>query len=103
MGLRHSRELETLGLIEGLLAGGRLVALGDVAMQRFKAEQTSLLEGNWQTGRRQELTEYDGFLTTHREQDMTVRAELRGQQLCSRAVYGAQAGLAQLSAGKSAA
>ena len=66
MGLRHSRELETLGLIEALLAGRRLAALGDVAMQRFKAVQTSLLEGNWQTARRQELTENDGFLTTHR-------------------------------------
>jgi hypothetical protein len=37
MGLRHSRELETLGLIEGLLAGGRLAALGYVAMLRSKA------------------------------------------------------------------
>jgi hypothetical protein len=83
MGLRHSRELETLGLTEGLLAGGRLAALGDVAMLRSKAVQTSLLEGNWQTARRQELTENDCFLTTHWEQDMTVRAELRGQQLCS--------------------
>ena len=83
LGWRHSRGLETLALILGLLAGGRSAALGDVAMQRFKAVQTSLLEGNWQTARRQELTEYDGFLTTHREQDMTFGAELRGQQLRS--------------------
>ena len=83
MGLRNARELETLALILDHLADGRLAALGDVVMQRFKAVQTSVREGNWQTARRQELTEYDGFLTTHREQDMTVRAELRAQKLRS--------------------
>jgi hypothetical protein len=97
MGLRYSRELEALVLIETLLAGGRSAALGDVAMQRFKAVQTSLLEGNWQTARRQELTENDGFLTRHREQDFTVRAEVRGQQLCS------QSGSALRSGGSRAA
>jgi hypothetical protein len=38
-------------------------------------------EGNWQTARHQELIEDDGLLTTDREQDMTVRAELRAQKL----------------------
>jgi hypothetical protein len=62
MGLRSARELE---------------------MQRFKAVQTSVREGNWQTARHQELIEDDGLLTTDREQDMTVRAELRAQKLRS--------------------
>jgi hypothetical protein len=81
--IRYSRELETLALILDYLMGGRLAALGDVAMQRFKAVQTSVREGNWQTARHQELIEDDNLLTTDREQDMSVRAELRAQKLRS--------------------
>jgi hypothetical protein len=81
MGLRNSRELETLALIIDHLMNGRLAALGDVAMQRFKAVQTSVRDGNWQTARHQELIEDDNLLTNDREQELSVRAELRAQKL----------------------
>jgi hypothetical protein len=99
MGLRNSRELETLALILDHLMDGRLAALGDVAMQRFKAVQTSVREGNWQTARHQELIEDDGLLTTDREQDMSVRAELRAQKLRSQLDSVRRTGTARVAGG----
>jgi hypothetical protein len=99
MGLRNSRELETLALILDHLMDGRLAALGDVAMQRFKAVQTSVREGNWQTARHQELIEDDNLLTTDREQDMSVRAELRAQKLRSQLDSVRRTGTARIAGG----
>ncbi|CAK0821418.1 unnamed protein product, partial [Prorocentrum cordatum] len=55
IGLRNSREIETLALAaDHLLRGGQAVAL-DVVMQRLKALERSLVDENWTVARWREL------------------------------------------------
>ena len=55
MGLRNSREIETLSLIADLLLRGEEAAGLDVVMQRLKALERSLVDENWTVARWYEL------------------------------------------------
>ena len=73
MSLRNSRELRTIAeCIDALLAGD-LPHLGDLLMQRMKAVQTAVVEGNWNLAQHLELTPTSGS-------NVVSPAELRAAQ-----------------------
>ena len=73
MSLRNSRELRTIAeCIDALLAGD-LPHLGDLLMQRLKAVQTAVVEGNWNLAQHLELIPTTGS-------NAVTQAELRAAQ-----------------------
>ena len=55
VGLRSTRELRTIAESIDALNEGRLAAVGDILMQRFKALEVSVKDGNWQLAQQLEL------------------------------------------------
>ena len=54
-GLRNERELRTLAESIDQLAAGRLEAVGDILMQRFRAVEKAVQDNGWETARHLEI------------------------------------------------
>ena len=76
IGLRNSREIETLGLIADTLLRGEQAAGLDVVMQRLKALERSLIDENWTVARWYELIPTgDAQLTSRAEATAAAKLE----------------------------
>ena len=75
IGLRSMRELQTLARSLDLLEQGSLAELGDLLMQRFKAIEQSLADGNWAIANEMEIVpEALPTLASANEQQVAARA-----------------------------
>lgn len=82
IGLRAHRELVTLAtVLDELLASRYLQAL-DIVMQRFKAVEAAIQDGNWSVARHYELIPAaTAKLSNDAEREHAVRAEVRDLKL----------------------
>eukprot|EP00438_Fugacium_kawagutii_P018972 Skav207124 [mRNA] locus=scaffold1369:302986:308136:- [translate_table: standard] len=82
IGIRAHRELITLAcVLDEMLASRYLQAL-DIVMQRFKAVEASIQDGNWNLARHYELIPAAGAkLSNDSERERAVRAEVRELKL----------------------
>ena len=55
VGMRNTREIQTVSWALDLLVMGELAQLGDVLMQRYKALEASVSDGGWHLARHYEL------------------------------------------------
>ena len=78
IGIRAHRELLTLCTGLDLLLGGETMKCLDLLMQRLKAVEASVIDGNWSLGRHYELIPQ---LSQEQEREMAQKAELRHQKL----------------------
>ena len=94
VGQRDSRELRTLAEALDALAAGSLPAVGDLLMQRFKALEQKVIDGDWGTASRLELLpERQVGLTPLSEQTSASRAQLLHLKLLeAKKRYGAPQG-----------
>ena len=77
VGIRTTRELATLATALDDIAAGRLPQVADLLMQRFKAVEASVIDGDWTSARHLELLPRSGVgLTSMKEKHAAVRAEL---------------------------
>ena len=82
VGLRTSREIRTWGRVIDLLLDGRFGELGDVAMQRLKALETSHKEGSWELARHHELIPPTlASITGEEERHVAARVEFQELKL----------------------
>ena len=82
MGVRTSRELKTLATILDHLAEGNLAAVGDVAVQRWKALESSIGDKSWSLAQHQELIpSQEVGLSGDWERTLMARAELARVEL----------------------
>ena len=81
-GLRTCRELRTIAeCLDGLLSGN-LPRVADVLIQRFKALECSVADGNWTIARHLELIpSADVGLSSDRERAAATRVELDRRKL----------------------
>ena len=82
MGMRSHRELVTLAMaVDEILAGQFQQAL-DLLLQRFKAVEASLVDGNWSTAKHLEIIPpAAASLTTEEERARAAKAELSSLKL----------------------
>ena len=77
VGVRTARELKTLAMVIDGLGAGQLPQVADICMQRLKALQSSVIDGNWSTAKRLELLPDDQLsLATFEERRIAARDEL---------------------------
>ena len=82
MGLRNSRELESWALLIDCLLRGETAAGLDVAMQRLKALERSIVDGSWSVARWYELIPTSAsHLTDRHEALAAMRLEKSEQDL----------------------
>ena len=82
MGLRSYRELLSLALALDLLLKGDIASSMDVLLQRFKALERSLTDGNWDMAKWYELTPTaEGLLASAGEKRAAVRMERAAQEV----------------------
>lgn len=78
MGLRTSRELQTLAIALDHLLTGQLPQATDILIQRLKALETSLQDGGWHTAKHLEIIPpQTASLTRDDEREMAARSELK--------------------------
>ena len=93
IGVRNARELKTLAQSLDALRRGDLPALGDTLMQRFKAVQISITDGNWGTAARYELIPPDEIsLASPEERQAAARSSLLAIKLDEAKKRGGKAG-----------
>ena len=81
MGVRNSREVNTLSMALDALLDGDYATTGDLLMQRLKAVETSLSDG-WRLGEQQELIPPTrASLTSAREREFAARQAVQAQRL----------------------
>ena len=85
VGLRTSREMRTLAeTIDALMEGDALRA-GDLLIQRFKALETSVVDGTWSRARHHELIPEEGVaLASAAERQAISRLELQRTEVVSK-------------------
>ena len=82
VGLRTSREMRTLAEAVDTLLEGNLPRLGDILIQRFKALESSVVDGSWTLARHQELIpSADAGLAPVAERSLAARLEMQRQRL----------------------
>ena len=82
IGPRSHRELVTLAMSVDEILSGNLKKALDLLLQRFKALETSLLDGGWHTARHLELIPAaSASLTTENERHIAAKAELQSIKL----------------------
>ena len=82
VGLRTTREMRTWGKVIDLLLDGRFGELGDVAMQRLKALETSHKEGSWDLAKHHELIPATmASITGDEERHVAARVEFQELKL----------------------
>ena len=82
MGLRSARELQTLARALDHLGAGRLPEVADLLMQRFKAVEQYLHDGNWNIASQMEIVpDTADTLASAKEQHAAARAELLRSKL----------------------
>jgi hypothetical protein len=82
VGLRTSREMRTLAEALDTLLEGNLPRLGDILIQRFKALESSVVDGGWALARHQELIpSADAGLASVAERSLAARLEMQRQRL----------------------
>ena len=78
MGLRTSRELQTLAIALDHLLSGQLPQATDILIQRLKALEASLQEGGWHTAKHLEIIPpQNASLTREDEREMATKSELK--------------------------
>ena len=82
MGVRNARELRTLAQVLDAILAGNIPLAGDILVQRWKAVETAVCDGNWLLARHQELLpQQDVGLTLDTERAVTARTELERARL----------------------
>ena len=82
VGLRMVRELQTLAVTLDHLLAGRLPQATDTLLQRYKACEMSLWDGNWATARHLEIIPPSmASLVRSDEREMAARQELKAVKL----------------------
>ncbi len=77
VGVRTSREMRTLAEALDALSQGKLPELADLLMQRFKALEVSVTDGNWHVAKQLEvLPSMDLGLTSLAERTDAAKQEL---------------------------
>jgi hypothetical protein len=77
VGQRDSRELRTIAEALDALAMGKLPSVGDLLMQRFKAVEQKVIDGDWGTASHLELLPDRLIgLTPMSEQSAAVKSQL---------------------------
>ena len=80
VGLRTSREMRALAEAVDTLLEGNLPRLGDILIQRFKAVESSVVDGSWAVARHQELIPAaDAGLASVAERSPAARLELTSE------------------------
>ena len=82
VGVRTAREMRTVAeALDAILADDHLRA-GDLLIQRFKALETSVVEGNWSMARHHEIIPEEGVgLATTAEKQLMTLLELQRRKL----------------------
>ena len=82
IGIRTSREMRTLAEALDALQAGKLPEVADLLVQRFKALETSIQDGNWNLAKRLEvIPDSTSGLTSMEERRAAARDELQSLQL----------------------
>ena len=82
MGVRNTRDMRTTGECLDVLIQGNLPALGDILMQRLKALEQAVKDGNWNTAAHLEVVpSLDVGLTSQRELRSAVQGQLQQYRL----------------------
>jgi len=85
VGLRTAREMRTLAEALDAMITGDSARAGDLLIQRFKALETSVMDGNWTMARHHELIPEEGVgLASDAERGLAVRLELQRKRLTDR-------------------
>ena len=85
MGLRNSREFQTLAAIADHLIQGHLGAVMDIIMQRWIALEKSVNDQNWNLAKWHELISTGEMPLTSREEDLAaVRVEKWERQVTAK-------------------
>ena len=80
--LRTSREMRTVAEAVDALVEGNVLRAGDLLIQRFKALETSVIDGTWLRARHHELIPEEGVgLASAAERQATSRLELQRRKL----------------------
>ena len=82
IGQRNARELRTLALALDHLMTGNVASTADVLVQRWKAVESAIQEGNWHLARQLELLPFqDVGLSNDAERTVAARSELERVRL----------------------
>ena len=82
IGLRNERELRTLAEIIDAMVTGRLAHALDLAVQRYKAIETSCTDSTWAVAKHLELIPpHDISATSFAEREQASKLELREKKL----------------------
>ena len=82
MGLRTSRATRTIAEAVDALVEGNALRAGDLLIQRFKALETSVIDGTWSRARHHELIPEEGVgLAIAAERQAISRLELQRRKL----------------------
>ena len=82
VGLRTSREMRTIAEAVDALVEGDVLRAGDLLIQRFKALETSVIDGTWLRARHHELVPEEGVgLASAAERQAISRLELQRRKL----------------------
>ena len=82
VGLRTSREMRTIAESIDALMEGDVLRAGDLLIQRFKALETSVIDGTWTRARHHELIPEEGVgLASAAERQAISRLELQRRSL----------------------
>lgn len=82
VGLRMTRELQTLSTALDHLMAGRLAHASDTLIQRLKACETSLWEGGWSTAKHLEIIPpTTATLVQPEERELATKQELRALKM----------------------
>ena len=76
IGAKTAAEMRTLAMALDCLGRGDLPSLGDLLAQRFKALETSVVDGSWSVARRLELVPQDAMLASTQERKAAAKEEL---------------------------
>ena len=82
MGLRTSREMRAIAETVDALVEGDVLRARDLLIQRFKALETSVIDGTWSRARHHELIPEEGVgLASAAERQAISRLELQRRKL----------------------
>ena len=82
VGIARSREMRTLAEALDHVARGEIAQLSDLLMQRYKANEASVQDGNWALAQRYELIpDLTGGLASMEERRLAARAQVLASRL----------------------
>ena len=75
MGMRSSREIQTLSVVMGFLANGKYHRAADVLAQRLKALEQVVVEGGWEKAAFLELFEAPNTAVLSKDEELLLVKE----------------------------